>query len=162
VIHQLPTSPRTTLFRAIDNLLRKDPVLSSVIRPGSFRSWSGTQYDSMDFQFSSAPGIRLTPTAGPTDFKYPETMSGDLFINVECLVVGQNVDDLLNLWGAIEAAIYPSDYQRKCEIIQMLQTSYLLSVITFTMPAFDAAPEAQFLRGMGQIRAPVRIPRAGG
>ncbi len=75
-IKQLPVSPRTKVFRAITGILAHDPVLSSVVRPPNFRTWSGASHDTIDFTFSSTPSIRITPTNGPDTWKFPDALPG--------------------------------------------------------------------------------------
>jgi len=154
----LPVSPRTKVFRAIVAVLKADPVLSNAIKPDAFRSWAGVSLDNQEFSFSMAPAIRLTPTNGPEGFLFPDAQVGDLYINVEMLVSGTNVDDQQNLWWAIERAIYPADYTAKTTIIQNLQNAGAnTGLCFFSQPAFDPEPKDRFFAATGQIKIAVRL-----
>jgi hypothetical protein len=157
-LKSLPTSPRTLVFRTIVQILKADPVLSSVIRPGSLRAWSGSGHDSMEFSFSQAPAIRITPSNGPEEFKFPDALTGALYLNVEMLVAGTDADDELNLWWAIERAIYPFDQAKRTAIVlQLQQASAYTGLCTFTQPAFDPEPQNKFFAATGQIKIDVLL-----
>ena len=157
----LPTSPRTSVFRALDKILRNDPVLQRTVRPQAFRSWSGNSYDSVDFTLAMAPCLRLTPSNGPEVWKFPDAFVGPLFIKVEMLVAGYDVDDVLNLWWAIEKALYPSDNVAKSANISTLQAAGAYTGLAeFTQPAFDDSPENKFFAAYGQIKIDVLLQLA--
>ena len=157
----LPQSPRTAVFRAIDSILRHDPVLQRSIRPQSFRSWSGSTYDSVDFTLAMAPCIRLTPTHGAEVWKFPDAFVGPLFVKVEMLVAGYDVDDVMNLWWAIEKALYPSDFTAKSANISALQAAGAYTGLAeFTQPAFDDSPSDKFFAAYGQIKIDVLLQLA--
>jgi hypothetical protein len=157
-LKSLPTCPRTTVFRKIVQILKNDPVLSNVIRPGSLRSWSGSSHDNVEFSYSQAPAIRLTPASGPEDWKYPDAQVGALYINVEMLVAGTDADDEINLWWAIERAIYPFDEAKRFAIVRELQQASAHSgLCTFSQPAFDPEPGNKFFAATGQIKIDVLL-----
>jgi hypothetical protein len=154
----LPRSPRTAVFRALVKLLHNDLVLRNVLKDGALRSWSGTSHDSMEFTFSIAPAIRLTPTNGPEQFWSPNAQVGDLLINCEMIIAGTNVDDVQNLWWGIEKAIYPADQTKAVAHQQTLQAAGAHSgLVLFSQPAFDPTPESKFFAAMGQMRIAVRL-----
>ncbi len=155
-IKQLPTSPRTKVFRAIDNILRRDPVLSSVIRPSSFRSWNGSTHDAAEFSFSMCPAIRLTPSNGPEDWKFPDALVGWLMIKVEMLIPGTDADDELNLWWAIERAIYP-DGRTLDNVLALQQLGAYDGLVAFSQPAFDPQPADRFFAAVGEMRIQVLL-----
>jgi hypothetical protein len=156
----LPTSPRTTVFRVIDTILRNDKVLSSVIRPTSFRSWKGNSHDTMEFSHSMAPAIRLTPMNGPETWKFPEAFTGWLFIKCEMLLAGTDADDELNLWYAIEKALYPTG--NTLANVQTLQQAGAYSgLVEFSQPSFDPSPQDRYFAAVGEMKIEVRIQLTG-
>jgi hypothetical protein len=158
----LPVSPRTKVFRAICSLLQHDPVLSNVIKPDNFRTWAGKSNDSMPFDFSPSASLRLTPSNGPEEWKYPDAMMGWLFITVDMLVMGTDADDQLNLWWAIERAIYPDTWALSVANVQALQLAGAYSGLTeFSQPAFDAAPQGGGFASTGQLKIQVILQLAG-
>ena len=155
-ILQLPTSPRTKVYRAIDNALRRDPVLSSVVKADSFRSWSGKGKDTTEFTYSMAPAIRLTPMNGPEQFAFPSAMKGWLYINVEMLLTGTDYDDVMNLWWALELALYTQG------VPQALNAAGAYSgLCLFSQPAFDPSPADRYFAATGQIKIEVLLQLTG-
>ena len=103
----LPVVSRVRLFRAMEALVRRDPTFGRIVKPSSFRTWSGNPEDAKEFTIEHAPCLRWTPTAGPEVFKTPDSMVGSLFINCEILIRGTNADDIANFWGMVERVFYP-------------------------------------------------------
>jgi len=151
----LPTSPRTGVFRAIDQILRNDPVLKSLF--DTFISWQGDPQDGRELTKTNAPAIRITPANGPETWKFPESFTGKLYINYELIVDGFDYDDLLNVQWAIERAIYPADDSAKQAIVATLQQAGAYTgLIEFSNPAFDPNPESNFFVARGQLMLDVR------
>lgn len=161
-IRQLPTSPRTTVYRKVCQILQTDPVLSSVIRPESFRTWAGRSHDNMEFSYSSAPGLRLTPLGSLETWKFPEARVGDLVIRVDMVLPGTDADDEMNLWWAIQRAIYPDVYATQLANIQALQAAGAnTGYVEFSQPAFDPEPQDRFFVATGQMKIEVRLQLQG-
>jgi hypothetical protein len=160
----LKPSPRTTVFRAIILILKNSPVLRTAIKPEAFRSWTGASHDNIEFTKSLAPALRFTPTNGPEGFLFPDAQVGDLFINVEMLVQGTNVDDAQNLWWAIERAIYPGPMPllaggatTNSNIAALQLAGANTGLVLFSSPVFDPEPADQFFACQGQMKVAVRL-----
>jgi hypothetical protein len=155
----LNTSPKVSVYRTLIRIIRNDPTIKRIIsRPGSFRDWSSKPQDSEPFNINLAPALRFTPTQGPEDWQFPCGMVGTLYIDVDMLINGNDVDDVMNLWFAIERAIYPLNSTTQLANISALQvaganTGYAL----FSQPAFDPSPENAFFAARGQIKIDVRL-----
>jgi hypothetical protein len=161
-IKTLPVGARTKVFRAITAILRRDPVLSSVVRPQNFRDWAGASHDTIEFTFSSSVAIRITPTNWPETWKYPDAFKGWLFLNVDMLIPGTDADDELNLWQAIERALYPEDFAARSAIVAALQQAGAYSgLCEFSQPAFDPTPQNRFFAATGQIKIEVTLQLSG-
>lgn len=101
-----PPGVRSQLFRALVRRLRADPTLGRAI--AEWRTWEG------DGQDASPPGpalpfLRLSPQ--PRGYQR-ETMgrtTAPTAIRLELYTAGYRVDDLLDLWEAIERVLYPGD-----------------------------------------------------
>jgi hypothetical protein len=155
-IKQLPIAPRTKVYRAICGILRRDPVLSSVVRSTNFRDWAGKENDGLEFSFSDSPSIRITPGCGPDLWKFPSAQTGDLILNVAMLIPGTDADDQFNLWWAITLAIYPDDFLRRSTIITTLQQAGSYDgLVSFSQPAADPNPSDRFFAASGQMRITV-------
>jgi hypothetical protein len=155
----LNPSPKATVFRKICSLIRNDPTIKRIFKPASIRDWSGKAQDCEPFNVSIAPAIRLTPTQGPENWKYPDATKGTLFIKIEMLVWGTDVDDAMNLWYAIERAIYPLNPATTLTNITALQAAGAYSGLAeFPQPAFDPQPDENYFAAVGQIAIDVLIP----
>jgi hypothetical protein len=148
----LPTSPRTSVFRAIVQILRNDPVLSATCR--TILAWEGKPTDGQPLTLAMAPALRITPANGPNQWTYPEAFRGDLYLNVEVLVSGYDYDDLLNLWWAVQRAIYPKG-QSMAIVLQLQQAGAHSGLCEFTLPVFDPAPESNYFHASGQLKITV-------
>ncbi len=58
----LPQSPRDAVFRAMEKIVRTSPTFGRVVKPTSFRTWSGKPDDPKEFSVNVAPCMRWTPT----------------------------------------------------------------------------------------------------
>lgn len=156
----LPPNPRTTVFRAIDTLIRTDTRLAGVFsRPGSIVSWTGKKnVDDIVPRPEQAPWMRLTPTGGPDYWGSPDLMRGFLYVNVEMLVDGYDADDEMNLWWAVCRALYPQDSVLRNRIQDGLRTAGAWTgLCEFSAPAFDPQPTNGCFVAVGQIRCEVRL-----
>jgi hypothetical protein len=152
----LQKSPRSKVFRAIVKILEHDRVLSNVIKPEAFRSWSGGSKENLEFTFALAPALRLTPANTEEHFWAPNAMVGQLFINCEMLVAGTNVDDVNDLWYAIERAIYPTN-NMQANIPTLQAAGAHSGIVLFSQPAYDPEPQDKFFAAIGQMKVDVRI-----
>lgn len=133
-------SPRAKIFRVIDNQLRTDPKLKSVVK--TFRSWSGGPEDKIEPALSASPWLRLSIGAGPTRFIAASTIEGTLFINAELWVAGSCIDDLDTLWGLIERACYSDDVTRQQTFETNLRAAGAWpALVDFAQPAYEGYPE---------------------
>lgn len=140
----LNDSPRTSVFRCLDDILRADPSLQRFFtRPGSFRSWRGEPFDKSEFAQAMAPAIRLTPFPETEEYWYPGQQKGTLTVKVEMIVPGLAIDDVDNLFYAIQRALVPTDNAARLAIEKKLKAAgSMIGQIHFTQPAVDSAPNA--------------------
>ncbi len=157
----LPKASKTAVYRAMEQLVRDNPTIGRIIKPSSFRTWSGKPDDAKEFTFAIAPAMRWTPQPGPEDFRTPSMQVGPLFINCEVLLKGTNVDDLTNFWWALECVFYPGAIAVLAagnnSVIQTLITAGAhTGLVLFTQPGFDPSPDGVWLAGQGQLKIDVR------
>ena len=159
----LPDSPRKLVFRRIVAQLRNDPTLSRALR--TFQAWEGKPTDFQPLVQSNAPGIRLTPSCGPSLWANPDAFRGWLYIDVDITVPGTDVADMLDLWWTIERAIYPPNpdrlepspalrFQRdlrEAGIARGIAGAYT-GLVEFSQPAADTSPGNQLMEAIGQMR----------
>lgn len=110
----LPKGVRSTVFERLVNQLKLDPVLSRIVKrwnvwdkPFATAASAGTEVE-----------IQLTPRPGPSDWFTPGEQAGDLVIQVDLWAPGDkkgqyHAADALDLWEAIERALYPADKAKR-------------------------------------------------
>ena len=153
----LPQSPRDAVFRAMETIVRSNATFQRVVKPLSFRTWTGNPEDAREFTFSIAPAMRWTPMNTGEEFKTPDTMAGDLLINCEVLLPGTNVSDLTNFWWMVTRCFYPSLLTARNANIQTLQAAGARSgLVLFSQPAFDPGPDGVWLAGQGQLKVEIQ------
>lgn len=157
---RLQKSPRTSVFRAVEAILRYDPMFSSVVNGKRLRTWSGDVNDAIQFTLDMAPCVRLTPIPAPEEWASPGLTKGALMIHIEMLVAGFNYDDVFNLYWAIEKAFYPpatnavdGDGIRA----QLLAAGAFSGIVTFSQPTYDPTPKDMYFHAFGQMKVDVRL-----
>lgn len=155
----LPVSPRVSVFRAMESIVRQNPVFNRVVKADRFRTWEGQPRDIKPFSYQEAPCLRWTPTNGPESFRTPTTMTGMLYIQCEIIVAGSCSDDLANFWFMLERCFYPSatNFGPNAIIATLQNAGALSGLVFFDQPAFDPGPDGVFFAGQGQMRIDVRL-----
>jgi hypothetical protein len=141
----LPDSPRKRVFRRIVAQLRNDPVLQRALN-GRIFAWEGRPTDSQPLAPATQPGLRLTPTFGPDIWAFPDAFRGWMYIGVDIIAPGFDVGDMLDLFWAVQVALYPpptfgvepSPAQRFQQ--QLKDAGAYTGLIEFSLPAADDSP----------------------
>lgn len=154
----LPTSPRTAVFRAMETIVRQNAIFNRVVKPDNFRTWEGHPRDSKPFDQSHAPAMRWTPMNTGEQFRTPELISGDLLINCEIIIRGTCCDDLTNFWWMLSRCFYPAAGGNQPNIQTLVAAGARSGLVFFTQPAFDPGPDGVFLAGQGQLKIEVQSP----
>lgn len=94
---------RGVAFRAIEAVLREDPVLARVVQ--SWRSLEGLPGEFAPVTASAKPMIALAPIANPSEILGVDQTKINFGVRVFLATEGTCVDDLLALWEAVEDAI---------------------------------------------------------
>jgi hypothetical protein len=152
----LNASPRTTVLRKIETILKMDPTLKRVV--GTWRTWREKPGQNPPFGIEQAVGrvaIRLTPINGPDTWKFPNAFVGWLYINCEYLILGADADDPLNFWWAIENAIYPGGTGTNANVAALQAAGAYSGLTEFSIPGYDESPDGTFWACKGQMRIEV-------
>jgi hypothetical protein len=152
----LPVSPRAAVFRAMETIVRTNPVFQRIVKPDNFRTWEGHQRDSKPFDQSHAPAMRWTPMNTGEQFRTPETISGDLLINCEIIIRGTCCDDLTNFWWMLAKCFYPGDGGMQANVRTLVAAGARSGLVFFSQPAFDPGPDGVFIAGQGQFKIEVQ------
>src|SRR6185312_4368870 len=106
----LPDSPRKLVFRALVGLLQADPDLKRTIKPASWFAWSGNPQDAAPPVVQGrCPVAKLTPIALPATAETQAAQNSPFGVGLFVATWGTNLDDLLDLWGAFERAVFTGD-----------------------------------------------------
>jgi hypothetical protein len=152
----LPQSPRDSVYRAMEKIVRNNAIFQRIVKPSSFRTWNGKPDDAKEFTFNIAPALRWTPMNTGEDFKTPDSMAGDLLINCEILLPGTNVSDLANFWWMLARCFYSGGAANNANQQALMQAGARSGLVLFSQPAFDPSPDGVWLAGQGQIKIVVQ------
>lgn len=154
----LDTAPRAAVWLKLIEIIRIDATIKRTIpRAASFRYWTGTDEDSQPFTTELAPAVRFAPAAGPDVWLYPGSLAGDLLINCEMIVQGTAVIDVMNLWWAIQRALYPK-LQSARQVIQVALNAAGATTgqPVFSQPAYSTELTDNCQIAMGQIKIQIQ------
>ena len=152
----LRVSPRVQVFRAVERILREDPILGRQVKV--WRTWEGRDEDKNELAIDEAPAIRLTPRPSNQTWWSTDAMVCVVEIGVEIRLQGTCYDDLDNLWYAIERAIYPTDVALRQKFQSILSNAGAHVQLAQFQPAFDPSfgSDGNIL-AQGAIRIDVRM-----
>ena len=136
-ILDLATGTRATVFRTIVSQLKADPVLANAVK--FWMVWDDSEWDRNVITSLQQPGIRLTPIPASQGWYSPDAFSGYLQIQCEIGIPSVDADDYLNLWEAIENALYPpGDRVTQLAYQQALRDAGSeTGLVEFNLPASD-------------------------
>jgi len=105
----IPVSSRTRVYKRICDQLRTDPVIGSRVE---WICWDGARKDVTNVA-AEKPVVTLWPSMGSVQMGAADAFMGDLIIGVDMVVpsASPDVTACLDLWQAIELALYP--HQRR-------------------------------------------------
>lgn len=115
-----PTDPRVAAFREVVALLRSSVHTRSVVK--TWKSWTDSDDSALEPTLDQLPCVRVTPFTGNAERRAgrgigkPASYRQTLRIELECYTPGPRVDDLGNLWGRIESALFGTTDQERAAI----------------------------------------------
>jgi hypothetical protein len=152
----LNTSEMVAVYDRILLILRNDPTMKRVVK--TWRSWRELPGQHGPFSTDSPlPAIRVTPVNGPEQWRYPHAMVGPLYLNFEILLLGSDVRDAMNLWRAMQIAIYPGGTGTFTNIQALQAAGANSGMAEFTVPAYDDTPDGANLLAKGQMKIDVKF-----
>jgi len=156
----LNMAPETAVLRAFETILKTDPTLKRVVKV--WRTWKEKPGQLPPFGIAQCPdgqaAIRITPTAGPDQWKFPGAFVADLFLHFEMFVKGGDADDPLNLWHAIKLAFYPvNNAAAQNAHWATLQAAGAYSLPIFSAPFGYVGTDATFWECQGTCKITVQL-----
>lgn len=176
LLTNLQDHARTIVYEMIVAWLKADPVLSVTVDPYSWTTYidDDAAIGNVPNDHRSLPAIQLTPygTRAPA-LPTTQTLQGTPFwIQATVVVAGHDARDLLNFWGALEAAIFTGDGSRVLSgsIRDALAAAGTargrkvgsLSTITLVAPEIKAGTDANqqpWMAAEGAILADMYVPK---
>jgi hypothetical protein len=153
----LPDDPRTAVWRLIVARLQADAALAGAVP--TWLVWDGASDSNADLASKRAPVLRLYPVLGPMSWYSAESQQGALVVAVEAYIPGLDCEDVLNLQGAIEAALYPqADADQFAFQRSLVAAGAVTGYILFGQPLSQPPPQAGgsgAFRPMGTFRVDV-------
>lgn len=131
----LPDGEEAIAFVAVDQVLRADPTLSTVIRTWS--SWRGEQADVAEPCHAMCPMLRLSPGGLPGGWETEGQQRQPMSIGIQLVVAGTDVRQLMNLYGAVRRALWPRQPDRYEAIHTKMQTAGITRG-TLSRPVYGA------------------------
>ena|SRR5208337_307925 len=142
---KLPDSAEKIAFRAVDQMLRSDPLLSTTVK--AWRSWRGEDVDILDPTFATCPYIRLSPVPESSSRQTEQQHRMPLDVRIQAAVAGSDFNQLSNFWAAIRTALYPTNAARRTTILNMANTA-LIARSQMTMNGYGVKVDDTGLRMM--------------
>lgn len=102
----LTDAQETLAFRAIDRILRQDPAVKPTFGR-SIYSWLGDALDEAEPSLDMCPWLRLTPAPGTAEWENAGQHRMPMTVGIEIAVAGTRVDNLMNAYATIRAALFP-------------------------------------------------------
>lgn len=132
-----PDAPEILAFRAVEAILREDPVLAGRVK--SFRTWDGTQMDGVPIASGECPAMRLSPEILAADSAVTLGKSRAHFgVKVEVFVAGKMAEDIVNFWAAVRAAMVRTKQFRGTTIQCFLEKQVGITRSLVTQPGFGS------------------------
>lgn len=153
----LPDTPRTLVWRLLVARLQADPALSAAI--DTWITWDGSRDSNADLTTARGVALRIYPVSGPMTWFCESSQSGALAVALEAWIPGLDAEDLLNLQGALEAALYPDDGQsfRRALVAAGAVTGLIEFVTPLAQPHAAAGGQGGF-HPLGQFKVDVLRP----
>lgn len=104
----LDDEPEYVAFRVLDAVIRSDPTIKAI--GTTVVSWTGDPvHDLTPPTINKLPWIRLTIAPGSAGWVNEGQQRSSLVVNMQIVVAGTNAKNLINFWGAIRRAIWPTN-----------------------------------------------------
>lgn len=153
-----PDGRRMAGFRALEAILREDPVLAANVRTWS--TWDGAGNDAMPASPGMCPFLQLSPVMLPNERMGVTADVANVGVRVTLAVAGLVAEDIVDFWDAVEAALVRGKPFRGTTVLCFLESRGVNNII-IQQPAVDAWRSAEhppdtFLKGTGLVLLKVR------
>ena len=141
----LPKAQETAIFRTVEHVLARDPLLSSHVN--TFLAMRGEDQDFFEPAVSLCPYLEIAPWPTESGWLTEGQHESPLTVRIMCAVKGTNSDNLMNFWAAVRAALFPQvQPQRGLVIAQFVAIGVGVSRPTIRLNAYGATKDKEGLR----------------
>lgn len=138
---------RATVYRTLCDLFEADANLKRVIDPDCWYVFDDRETHDAGFGQVLMTAARLTPSGDPAQPLTNVQQSSPLALKVEVCTPGPHLEDVLNLWEAFEAALFPGDSGRAvlfalASAVQALKRPGQVTGVRLSQPAVTPDPSA--------------------
>lgn len=131
---QIPTCQETKAYRALCQVFRNDPILLSVTT--MFVSWSDRDEDLWEPSWNFCPWLKINPAPTESDWITESQHTMPVTVQMQVATQGTNVDNLMNYWALIRAAIFPQTDVASAEAVRNLLMSAGVNKPTINLNGF--------------------------
>lgn len=157
---------RSTVYTIIVGQLQADPTLLAVINPNGWQTYL-EENDDTPLGEDSLPSLETLPFGGPSTPATLVTQDSPMGISICIATEGLDPRDLMNLWEAVEAALWkgsgPSGLLSKLSVaLNLLPRKGQVAQVSLSTPAITPSATAagkQYLAAAGTIHVQLRIPK---
>jgi hypothetical protein len=108
-LQDLNASAWTLAYYRVVQALKLDPTLSKTIAPGGWRTYTDEDSNDVGPGADALPALETLPFAAGASPLTITSQVAPLGIAISIATEGNDVRDLLNLWGAVHKALFPGD-----------------------------------------------------
>jgi hypothetical protein len=154
-----PTGREMGAFRAVEEILREDPVLAPRVRTWS--TWRGEQVDTMPLVPAMCPYLQMSPVMFPDEPMGEGAHKANFGIRMRLAVDGVVAEDIVNFWSAVRGAVVRRKPFRDTNVLCHLQAYHVIALV-IQQPAVGAFktpddPPLDLLVGAGMILLKVAV-----
>lgn len=162
---KIPDHPRTIVYDLVVKALKSDPILRATIHPDGWRTYTDEPDNDTPPGEDTMPCLEVMPfgqAASPESFI---AQASPLGIAINIATEGLDVRDLLNLWGAVENALFTGDGARPLgtairAALALSGTGAQFETLNLSSPAITpSGPEIakQLMLGSGTLNVMMRV-----
>lgn len=157
---------RATLYQVIVDALKADITLQATIHPDGWRTYTDETDNSAPPGDDTLPAIEVLPFAVHAIPASVTTQDAPMGISINVSTAGLDVRDLLNLWEAVEGALFAGDGQ--AVLLRTMKTKLAalgrgqVASLDLTSPAItpnQKALDSQQMTAAGALLLRLRIPK---
>jgi hypothetical protein len=164
----LPDGIRSTVYMVIVETLKNDRTLKAIVHPDGWRTYSDEDGNDAPPSSDTLPSIEILPYGAAARPASIVSQDAPMLMQLSVATAGLDVRDLLNLWEAVEAALWKGDgtstlnQQLKTAVADLGRSGAGVATVTLMSPAITPAESGLNLQNMmatGTLSVVLRVPK---